>query len=100
MPLARRIILRDVMALAWVKLRWEHAQRRDFTMSAALKHAWAWVKGAAERVAAETAWAGAPKQVTHLRSILRSPIDRACSARRYGGAEAYAAAYTTSRIGC
>ncbi len=95
----QRAQLRAVMALAWRKLRWEWDQRRGFTMSAALKHAWAWFKGAPARAAAEAAWANGPKHVTHLRSILRSPIQRSLDGQNYAGALDYSAARLTARFG-
>lgn len=87
------------MSLAWQKLRWERDHGRVYTMSQALKHAWSWVKGEAEREAARAAWAANPQPVTHLRSILRSPIRRSLTGQRYAGASDHRGAYTTARLG-
>lgn len=95
----RREQLRHIMHLAWRKLRWERHHGHAFTMSAALKHAWAWVKGEPEREAARAAWAANPQPVMHLRSIMRSPIRRALTGQRYAGSSDYRAAYTTARLG-
>jgi len=99
---------REVMILAWSKLRWERSamRRAGYTMADALRHAWAWVKGAAQRAAdataAKAAWdaAGGLAGVTWLRSPVASPIGRSLKGKRYAGAAGYRAAYTTARVGC
>ena len=105
MPNEQRSFLAQIMRLAWQKARWERAtMKRNYTMSEALRHAWAWFKGEAVRAAAQAAcaasWAASGSRVTHLRSIMRSPIDRSLSGRRYGETDAHRAAYTTARLGC
>jgi hypothetical protein len=98
-------IRREVMTLAWRKLRWERSamRRAGYRMGEALRHAWAWVKGAADRaaseVAAKAAWVAAQGRITHLRSPVSSPIRRSLGAGRYARATAYQAAYTTARVG-
>lgn len=99
-----RLFLAEVMGLAWRKLRWERvAMQRPYTLSEALSHAWAWFKGEAFRAAAQVAcmasWAATGGKVTHLRSIMHSPIDRSLCARRYGKTDAYRARYMTARLG-
>ena len=106
MTTERRQHLREIMALAWQKVRWERVtMRRVYSMADGLRHAWAWFKGAAQREAAEKAakadWdaAGGLAGVTHLRNVVRSPIRRSLTGQRYAGSRDYSAAYTTSRLG-
>jgi hypothetical protein len=101
----RRTFLSRVMSLAWRKVRWErNALRRPYSLSEALRHAWAWFKGEAARTAQQAAcaasWGATGGTVTHLRSTVRSPIDRSLLGRRYGKTDAYRASYTTARLGC
>jgi hypothetical protein len=100
----RREHLRQIMLLAWQKLRWErHLRKARCSLSDALRHAWAWFKAApqreAEQMAAEAAWNASWPHVTHLRSILRSPIRRSLTGQFYAGASDHRAAYTTARLG-
>lgn len=104
MTTGRREQLRQIMRLAWQKLRWEQDVRGlAYTLSQALRHAWAWFKGEAireaEQKAAKATWATSRPQVTHLRSIIRSPIRRGLTGQRYAGSTDYRAAYTTARLG-
>jgi cation transport regulator ChaB len=105
MTAERRDHLRQIMTLAWQKLRWERSVMcRPFSLSQALQHAWAWFKAAdqreAEQKAAQAAWSAAKPQVTHLRSIMRSPIRRSLTGQRDAGGKDFRAAYTTARLGC
>jgi hypothetical protein len=91
---------REVMVLAWGKFRYEAHRATGFTFAAALRHAWAWIKGAAARATAALAWAAIPaKRVLHLRSVVRSPIDRSLAGGAHAGTLAFKAAYTTARVG-
>ena len=104
MASAHRAVLRSVMLLAWQKLRWERdTLERSYSMSEALRHAWAWVKGAAGRKAAQevgcAAWAASGHRITQLRSPVRSPVSRALIGQRYAGATDRRAAYLTGRLG-
>ena len=91
---------RDVMLLAWSKFRYERRRATGFTFAAALRHAWAWIKGEAVRVAAKATRDTMPaRRVVHLRSVLRSPIDRAQAGQAHAGARAFKAAYTTTQFG-
>ena len=89
--------------LAWQKLRWEQRRQRSYTMGEALKHAWAWFKGAADREAqrieADAAWAASGRRITQLRSPVHSPIRRSLAGTPYAGATDYRAAYATARLG-
>jgi hypothetical protein len=94
-------IRREVMALAWRKLRWERdVTRCAYSLREALVHAWAWVKGAVARAVTQTAReARADNQIRHLRSPIVSPIRRALVSRPYAGALDHQAAYVTARLG-
>lgn len=102
----RRSQLREIMVLAWQKVRWERVtMRRTYSMADGLRHAWAWFKGAAQREAeakaAKAAWdaAGGVSGVTYLRSPVRSAIRRSLTGQRYAGSRDYSAAYLTGRLG-
>jgi hypothetical protein len=99
-----REYLRKVMLLAWQKLGWErNALGRTYSLSEALRHAWAWIKGEAARkageAAASAAWAASGHRTTQLRSPVRSPVSRALRGQRYAGATDRRAAYLTGRLG-
>lgn len=96
---------REVMTLAWQKLRCERrwARSKAYSMAQALRHAWAWVKGAlkrtAEEAATQAAWIAADCRIIHLRSPVTSPTRRGLGARPYAGVLARQAAYATARLG-
>ncbi len=92
----RKSQLRDTMQLAWRKFRFE---RGSVTFSAALRHAWAWFKGAAERAAQAARYATAPKREIHFTHTAQSPIRRSLIGKVYAYTLARDAGRLTSRIG-
>jgi hypothetical protein len=97
MTQARRSTLREIMTLAWRRFRYE---RGAYTFAASLRHAWAWVKGAADRAAQAARYAAAPhKTVLHLRHTAQSPIRRSLTGKVYAYSLARDAGRLTSRLG-
>lgn len=71
------------------------------TFGDALRLAWAWVKGAAAREAAEARYQNAPTHATiHLRSMLQSPIRRSLTGQAYADTLFRDAGRVTSALGC
>jgi hypothetical protein len=90
-------MLRDIMLLAWRKCGYE---RGAMPFSAALRHAWAWFRGAATREAAEERYRSAPQHRTLcLGSMVRSPIRRSLTGQYYAYTLARYAGRITSHLG-
>lgn len=92
----RKSQLREIMLLAWRKFRYE---RGAVSFSGALRHAWAWFKGAPGRAAQAARYAAAPKQEIHFRHTAQSPIRRSLTGKVYAYTLARDAGRLTSRLG-
>jgi hypothetical protein len=94
---AHRNFLRSVMAVAWSKYRYE---RGAVTFAAALRHAWTWHKGAADREAQAERYRSAPAHRTiEYRQPVQSPIRRSLTGKAYAFTLSREAGRVTSRLG-
>ncbi|MBV9511781.1 MAG: hypothetical protein JO303_16030 [Caulobacteraceae bacterium] len=95
MTSTQRTRLRQIMLTAWDFHRAEPGR----AFADCLRAAWAWTKRMA-KAAAQLMRRARRGRINFSPSLIRSPIQNATRAQRYGGWLDHKAAYLTSRIGC